>query len=88
MVVRLEALVKQHVIATPSWATASYGNKAETSPMEISALGQHLNLCKNLHGRMFAIHCAADRMHGFLAPRFITTLFAVALLIGIAFLVL
>jgi hypothetical protein len=80
--------VNTHVIATPSWSTASYGDKAETSPMELSALGEHLHVCKNSHGRMVALHCAAQSMHGFLAARFMTTLVVFAVLIGAAFLIL
>jgi hypothetical protein len=86
--VRVEAIVNTHVIAIPSWSTASYGDKAETSPMELSALGEHLDLCKSAHGRMFALHCVAQSMHGFLAARFMTTLVVFAVVIGVAFLVL
>jgi hypothetical protein len=76
-----------HTITTPSWSTASYGHEAQTSPIELSALGEHLNLCKGSHGRVFALHCALETMHGFLATRFMTTLVIIALLIGAASLV-
>jgi hypothetical protein len=36
---------------------------------------------------MFALHCAAETMHGFVATRFVTTLVAIAFLIGTAVLV-
>ena len=86
--VRVEVFVNTHVIATRSWSTASYGDKAETSPMELSALGEHLDVCKSSHERIFALHCAAQSMHGFLAARFMTTLVVFAVLIGVAFLAL
>nr|MDP2192314.1 hypothetical protein [Rhodoferax sp.] len=76
------------VIANPSWSTASFGDAAETSPMELSSLGAHLNMCKGSHGRLVALHCAAESMHGFVATRFVTTLVVFVLLIGIGFMVL
>jgi hypothetical protein len=38
----------------PHWSTASFGDTADTSPMELSALGDHLDLCRGLRGRLFA----------------------------------
>jgi hypothetical protein len=75
-------------IAVPSWSTASFGDTADTSPMELSALGEHLDTCKESRGRLFALHCIADAMHGFVAARLVTTLMAVALLIGVTTLLL
>ncbi|HEY5581983.1 MAG TPA: hypothetical protein VIK56_12630 [Rhodoferax sp.] len=75
-------------IVTPSWSTASFGDTADTSPMELSALGEHLDLCKGSRGRLFALHCVAQTLKGFVAARFVTTLVLVALLIGVASLAL
>ena len=69
------------------WSTASSDHTADTSPMELSALGEHLDRCKGSRGRLFALHCVAETMHGFVAARLITTVVAVALLIGIVLLV-
>lgn len=77
-----------HVIATPSWSTASFGDAADTSPTELSALGEHLDLCRGARGRLFALQCAVQAMHGFVAARFVTTLVVVTLLIGVGSLVL
>lgn len=77
-----------NVIAPPCWSTASFGDAADTSPMELSALGEHLDLCRGARGRLFALHCVAQTMHGFVAARFVTTLVVVALLIGVGSLVL
>ena len=74
--------------ANPFWSTASFGDTADTSPMELSALGEHLDLCKESHGRWFALQCAAERVNGFLAARVVTTLVVAALLIGVTFMVL
>ena len=76
------------IIVTPCWSTASFGDTADTSPMELSALGEHLNLCRGSNGRLVALQCVAQTMHGFVAARFVTTLVMVALLIGAASLVL
>jgi hypothetical protein len=79
--------VSTSIITKPSWSTAAYGHDADTTPMELSALGEHLNLCRNPNGRLFALHCAAESMHGFGATRFVTTLVIVAFVIGVSFLV-
>ncbi len=71
-----------------SWSTASFGGSVETSPMDLSALGEHLGLCKSRSGRMFALRCAAQSLLDFIASRFVTSLIVVALLVGIASLVL
>ncbi|MBC7917107.1 MAG: hypothetical protein H7Y28_04775 [Rhodoferax sp.] len=76
------------IIATPSWSTASFGDTADTSPLELSSLGAHLVMCKGSHGRLVALHCIAQSMHGFVAARFVTTLVVAALLIGAGSLVL
>lgn len=65
------------------WTTASFGGAAETSPMELAALGDHLNGCKAVHGRLFALRCIAETTNGFVSARFISTLVAAALLIGL-----
>ena len=77
-----------HPIASPAWSTASFGNPTDTLPTELIALGAHLNLCKGSHGRLSALHGAAQAMHGFAASRFITTLVLIALLIGAGSLVI
>ena len=71
-----------HAIANHSWTTASFGGAADTSPMELSALGEHLDRCKGAHGRLFALRCFAERMNGFVSARFVTTLVVATLLIG------
>lgn len=74
-----------HRISPTRWSTASFGDTAETSPMELSALGEHLSQCQGSHGRLFALQCAVQGMEGFVAARFVTTLVVVALLIGFVF---
>jgi hypothetical protein len=69
-------------IATPCWSTASFGSSADTSSMELFALGEHLDLCKGCRGRLFALQCAAEAVNSFVAARVVTTLSALALLIG------
>jgi hypothetical protein len=83
-----ELFMKIGGIATPAWSTASFSDTTDTSPMELSALGDHLNLCQVAHRRLFSLHCAAETMHGFVATRFVTTLVVIALLLtGVGLLV-
>jgi hypothetical protein len=70
---------------TPTcWSTASFGEPADTSPLELAALGEHLDLCRGSNGRLFALQCAAEAMNGFVTARFVTTLVVVALLTGVS----
>jgi hypothetical protein len=75
-----------HTLAFSShtWSTASKGKATDTSPGDLSALGEHLGSCQAMHGRLFALHCVADTMHGFVAARFVTTLVVLALLVGLS----
>ena len=87
-VMRTEPFMNSHVVVNPFWSTASFGDTVDTSPMELSALGEHLDLCKGSRGRMFRLQCVAETLNGFVAARLVTTLVVVALLIGAASLVL
>jgi hypothetical protein len=76
------------IAGSPLWSTASFGQTADTSPMELSALGAHLNLCQGARGRWFTLRCVAETLNAFLAARFVTTVVVMALLMGVASLVL
>ena len=65
------------------WATAS-SDAADTTPMELSALGAHVDRCNGMRGPMFRLQCAADALIAFVAPRFVTTAVIVALVFGVA----
>jgi hypothetical protein len=67
----------------PIWATSSIDGAADTSPMDLSALGAHVDRCNGSRGRMFGLRCAADALSGFLAPRVVTTLVALAFVFGV-----
>ena len=62
---------------------ASVPEAADTTPMELSALGAHVDRCNGSRGRWFALQCAADSLLGFMAPRFVTTVVLVALVFGV-----
>jgi hypothetical protein len=62
------------------WSTSSFGAAADTSPRELSELSEHLDRCRRLRGRLFPALCLSDSVNRFLAPRFMTTLVAIALL--------
>jgi len=59
---------------TPFWNTASSDHTPDTSPMELSALGEHLDRCKASRGRLFALRRATEAL-----DRFVTTLVVVAI---------
>lgn len=68
----------------PNWATSSFGHTADTSPAELSALGEHLQTCHGVSGRLFALQCGGEAVRRFLAGRVVTTLVVAAVLIGCA----
>lgn len=84
----MKPFLKTSVLTPKSWTTSSLGGTVDTSSLDLIALGDHLGLCNNTRGHWFALHCAAQTMHGFIASRLVTSLFVAALLIGIASLVL
>ena len=63
-----------HAVNSPRWTTAAIADSTDTSPMELSALRAHIQRCAGCRGRWFALRCAVDAVHGFAAPRFMTTL--------------
>ena len=70
-----------------NWDTASFGLPAETSPVELSALGEHLDSCR-LGARASTLQCAAQAVQGFVAARLVTSVAAVALVALLAWLLL
>lgn len=76
--------MKTNAKTTQAWSTASFGGSADTSPIELSSLGDHLGVCKGPSGHFFALRCASEAMRGFMLSRLVTTGVAIALLIGIA----
>jgi hypothetical protein len=84
---RPESFIATPVNDAPSWSTSTFSNSADSSPMELSALGEHLGHCLGAHGRLFNLQCVAETLDGFVSARLVTSLVVVALLIGIASLV-
>ena len=74
--------------ALPLWSTTALSFTSEAVPTtfnisnDASALCKHLGHCKVPNKRLFAMHCAAETMHGFVMGRFVTTLAVVFVLIG------
>ncbi|MCV2356458.1 hypothetical protein LNV09_20145 [Paucibacter sp. B2R-40] len=64
-----------------TWSTSSFGDSADTSPGELKAMGEHLGLCRANSGGIFRLRCAAETLHGFVAPRFVTSLVLALLLL-------
>ncbi len=55
--------------------------------MELTALGHHLQQCRSGNRRLHGLRSGAQAVHGFVAPRFVSTL-AVVLLLGVGVLLL
>jgi len=81
-------MMKIKLITSPRWSTASFGDNADTTPVELAALGEHLHHCQGSRGNLFTLRCLAESANGFVAPRLFTTLAVAAVLIGICAVVL
>ncbi|WP_300655793.1 hypothetical protein [Hydrogenophaga sp.] len=66
----------------PSWDTSSYGHPADTSPMECSALADHLSECSRSRGTLQTLRNGAGLVRGFVMPRLVTTVLFIALIAG------
>jgi hypothetical protein len=73
---------------SPRWSTACFGDAPDTSPTDLSALGEHLDHCRGVRGRLFATRCRAEAVHGFVATHLVTTALGMAALGGALWLVL
>ena len=65
------------------WSTTSASNAPDTSPDELIDLSQHADVCRRQRGRLFTVRCVFDTLRTFLAPRFVTIMLGLALLIGV-----
>ncbi len=65
------------------WTTASAGTVPDTSPGELTALGDHAFACEKQRGRLFTVQCVFDTLEALMVARFWTTILMVALLIGV-----
>lgn len=66
-----------------AWTTSCYGDTAETSPMELDALRQHVAQCSHPSPRLGAVVSGVQSMQCFVSGRLMTTLAVVAALTGI-----
>jgi len=64
----------KHSLARSDWSTAALGGPADTSPMELDALGAHLSACRGQQGRFLAMRCLAERLHCHVSTRIVTSL--------------
>ncbi len=76
--------MKTDVAADARWSTASIPFAADSLPTELSVLGEHLDHCRALTGRLFALRCWADAAYRFVASRFVTTALLSAALIAVS----
>jgi hypothetical protein len=76
--------VNRNHAPSPRWTTSSFGSPADTSPVELAALGEHLNRCTGQRGALVALRRAGEAVNDFAVPRMMTTLALFALLAVIA----
>jgi hypothetical protein len=74
--------------ASPFWSTASFGDSAEASALELSGLQEHLVSCRGANGRFFTLQCLAETADRFVSARLVTTLVVAALALVVTTLLL
>lgn len=65
-----------------AWATSSFSDSAQTTPMDLAALSEHTAQCSAQDGRMVAVRCGAGRLLGFVTARLVTTVAVLAAVVG------
>ena len=68
--------------AHPCWSTSSLPFEPESLPRELSALGEHLDQCRVLSGRLFPLRCWADTALRFVSSRLVTTAVVITALVA------
>ena len=63
------------------WDTASTDHNADTSPMELFNLAEHLRLRNNWRCRLIALQCFGESLRRFVQARFVSTLALVVALV-------
>lgn len=56
------------------WTTSSEGDSADTKPMDLDALRQHMVQCTSDRGRLVALHCGGLKLQAWVLARRVTTL--------------
>lgn len=64
------------------WLTSSFGDSTETSPRELSELGEHLARCRHRRHRLFTLRHGAGVLGGFMLARTVTTVLVLLLLMA------
>lgn len=65
-----------------AWVTSSYGCGADTSPMQLSVLGEHLSHCSRPARSIEVLLEGADALRGFVLGRLVTTMTVLAAVAG------
>lgn len=74
------------MVVGTNWSTSAFDQPADTAPMELVALGQHLNQCRRPGGYVFALRCGAERAQRLARSRLVTSAVVVAAIAGLVLL--
>lgn len=76
-----------HIFPSLRWTTTSFSRADDITATDMWALGAHVQRCNGCKGRWFSVQCAIETVHGFVGPRFVTTLVAASALIFLSALI-
>jgi hypothetical protein len=72
----------------PNWDTSSYGEPAESSALNRTALSAHLSVCGALRGPLQAAWGGIDALLGWMCEHTVTAALLITVLVSVAWLVL
>lgn len=69
----------------PAVSSSTLPHDIDLTRPDAALLRKHLMRCNSSSGHWFSLRCAAESVHAFLAPRFVTTLvLAVSVMLSLA----
>lgn len=68
----LRGPINQEAAHAATWSAASFSSAADTSPMELVALGEHLRRCVSDRGALFPMKSAAETLRRWTGARIVT----------------
>ncbi len=76
-----------HIFPSSRWTTKAFSGADDTAATDLRALVAHYQRCNGCKGRWFSLQCAIEVVHGFVGPRFVTTLFTASAIIMLSALI-
>lgn len=71
----------------PGWETSSYGHGTDTTPMQLTALGEHLTHCSRPDRTLDVLLAGGDALRCFVLGRLVTSVTLLGAVVGLGWLI-